>query len=137
MDEDKFLERGNQVRETVTGIGYRPMVKVDPDLRKFISRGAFGDIWARPGLEISQRRLLAMAFSLALNHHVEWKMHAIYALRNGWTREQLKEVALQAAVYCGVPASIEAFQTLDDAFELYEQEEAWKKDQESKPQVKS
>lgn len=128
---DEFLERGKKVREQVVGKGYRGVVKVDPDLLNYITRGAFGDIWARPGLDIKTRRIAALCFNLASNHLTEWKLHAVYGLRNGMTREELKEIALQSAVYCGVPASIDAFHALEEAFEIYEREEEWKKEQDA------
>jgi len=129
---DKLLERGQKVRDKVVGKGYRRLNKVDPDLLEHITRSAFGDIWARDGLDITTRRIIALSFNLALNRGEEFKLHAVYGLRNGMTKEQLKEICLQAAVYCGVPASLDAFRDLDDAIAIYEREEAWKKSESKK-----
>ena len=79
------------------------------DFQDLITRYAWGEIWARPGLDRKTRSCIALTALTALNHHEELAMHVRAALRNGLTPDEIKEVLLQAAVYCGVPAANGAF----------------------------
>jgi 4-carboxymuconolactone decarboxylase len=79
------------------------------DFQDFITRYAWGEIWTRPGLDRRTRSCITMTALVALGHHNELAMHVRAALRNGLTPEEIKEVLLQAAVYCGVPAANTAF----------------------------
>jgi alkylhydroperoxidase/carboxymuconolactone decarboxylase family protein YurZ len=86
-----------------------------------ITRYAWGDIWARPGLSRAERSLVTLAVLTALQHEGELAMHVKAALRNGVTPEQISEVLLQVSVYAGVPAGNRAFavaqRALDEAAE--------------------
>jgi 4-carboxymuconolactone decarboxylase len=88
------------------------------DFQDLITRYAWGEIWARPGLDRKTRSCITLTALTALNHHEELALHVRAALRNGLTPDEIKEVLLQAAVYCGVPAANRAFaiaqQVLDD-----------------------
>jgi 4-carboxymuconolactone decarboxylase len=88
------------------------------DFQELITRYAWGEIWARPGLDRKTRSCITLTALTALNHHEELALHVRAALRNGLTADEIKEVLLQAAVYCGVPAANRAFaiaqQILDD-----------------------
>jgi 4-carboxymuconolactone decarboxylase len=88
------------------------------DFQDLITRYAWGEIWARPGLDRKTRSCITLTALTALNHHEELALHVRAALRNGLTADEIKEVLLQAAVYCGVPAANRAFaiaqQILDD-----------------------
>jgi 4-carboxymuconolactone decarboxylase len=88
------------------------------DFQDLITRYAWGEIWARPGLDRKTRSCITLTAMTALNHHEELALHVRAALRNGLTADEIKEVLLQAAVYCGVPAANRAFaiaqQILDD-----------------------
>jgi 3-oxoadipate enol-lactonase/4-carboxymuconolactone decarboxylase len=79
------------------------------DFQELITRYAWGAVWARPGLDRRTRSCITLTALTALNHHEELAMHVRAALRNGLTADEIKEVLLQAAVYCGVPAANRAF----------------------------
>jgi 4-carboxymuconolactone decarboxylase len=88
------------------------------DFQDLITRYAWGEIWTRPGLDRRARSVVTLTALVALGHHHELPMHVRAALRNGLTRDEIKEVLLQCAVYCGVPAANSAFaiaqQVLDE-----------------------
>jgi 4-carboxymuconolactone decarboxylase len=79
------------------------------DFQDLITRYAWGEVWSRPGLDRRTRSCITLTALVALNHHHELAMHVRAALRNGLTPDEIKEVLLQAAVYCGVPAANRAF----------------------------
>jgi 4-carboxymuconolactone decarboxylase len=79
------------------------------EFQDLITRYAWGEIWARPGLDRKTRSCITLTALIALNHHDELAMHVRAALRNGLTPDEIKEVLLQSAVYCGVPAANRAF----------------------------
>lgn len=89
------------------------------DFQDLITRYAWGEIWARPGLDRRTRSAITLTALIALNHHEELAMHVRAARRNGLTSDEIKEVLLQSAVYCGVPAANRAFaiaqQVLDES----------------------
>jgi len=79
------------------------------DFQDLITRYAWGEVWARPGLDRKTRSAITLTALTALNHHEELAMHVRAALRNGMTADEIKEVLLQSAIYCGVPAANRAF----------------------------
>jgi 4-carboxymuconolactone decarboxylase len=79
------------------------------DFQDLITRYAWGEIWARPGLDRRTRSCITLTALVALNHHEELAMHVRAARRNGLSADEIKEVLLQSAVYCGVPAANRAF----------------------------
>ncbi|HUJ91680.1 MAG TPA: 4-carboxymuconolactone decarboxylase [Gaiellaceae bacterium] len=79
------------------------------DFQDLITRYAWGEVWSRPGLDRRTRSCITLTALVALNHHHELAMHVRAALRNGLTPDEIKEVLLQSAVYCGVPAANRAF----------------------------
>ena len=79
------------------------------DFQDLITRYAWGEIWSRAGLDRKTRSCITLTALVALNHPEELAMHVRAALRNGLTVDELKEVLLQTAVYCGVPAANRAF----------------------------
>ena len=79
------------------------------EFQDLITRYAWGEIWSRPGLDRKTRSAITLTALTALGHHHELAMHVRAALRNGLTPDEIKEVLLQAAVYCGVPAANRAF----------------------------
>ena len=79
------------------------------DFQDLITRYAWGEIWARPGLDRRMRSAITLMALVALNRESELAMHLRAALRNGLTREEITEVLLQSAIYCGVPAANGAF----------------------------
>jgi 4-carboxymuconolactone decarboxylase len=79
------------------------------DFQDLITRYAWGEIWTRPGLDRRTRSCITLTALIALNHHNELAMHVRAGLRNGLSPDEIKEVLLQAAIYCGVPAANAAF----------------------------
>ena len=80
-------------------------------IQEHITAKAWGDVWQRPGLDLKTRSLITVAMLTALGRQHELKGHVRGALNNGVTPAELQEVLLHAAVYCGVPAAVEAFRT--------------------------
>lgn len=85
------------------------------DMRELTARYCFGDVWERPGLDRRTRSMLVLAMLAALGKGAEIKMHAIGAINNGCTVDEIKEVLLQAAIYAGIPAGVEAFKYAEQA----------------------
>jgi 3-oxoadipate enol-lactonase/4-carboxymuconolactone decarboxylase len=75
----------------------------------FITRYAWGEVWTRPGLSRKNRSCITLTALVAHGHHEELAMHVRAALRNGLTPDEIQEVLLQSAIYCGVPAANAAF----------------------------
>jgi 3-oxoadipate enol-lactonase/4-carboxymuconolactone decarboxylase len=111
-----FLEEGvgMRTRRAVLGDEHvdRATVTGDPDFQAFITRYAWGEIWSRPGLDRRLRSTITITALVAGGHENELAMHLRAALRNGLTPEELKEILLQCAIYCGVPAANSAFAIL-------------------------
>jgi 4-carboxymuconolactone decarboxylase len=79
------------------------------DFHEFITDYAWGRIWARPGIDRRMRSCVTLTALVAGNHLTELELHLRAALRNGLSEDEIKEILLQAAVYCGVPAANSAF----------------------------
>lgn len=87
------------------------------DFQELITRYAWGEVWARPGLDRKTRSAITLTALTALGHHHELATHLRAALRNGMTVDEIKEVLLQCAVYCGVPAANRAFAIAQEVLE--------------------
>jgi 4-carboxymuconolactone decarboxylase len=87
------------------------------DFQDLITRNAWGEIWTRPGLDRRMRSAITMTALIALGHFEELAMHVRAARRNGLSDEEIKEVLLQSAVYCGVPAANRAFAIADEVLQ--------------------
>ena len=125
MDDTKRYQQGMKIRRAVLGDEHvdravAATTDFNRDFQEFITRNAWGEIWTRPGLPRHTRSLLTLAMMIALNHGEEFRMHVKAALNNGVTRDQIKEVLLQSAVYCGVPAANSAFHIAADLFQEME-----------------
>ena len=83
-------------------------------IQDHINRAAWGDTWQRPGLDLKTRSLITVAMLTALGKQSELKGHVRGALNNGATVAEIQEVLLHAAIYCGVPASVEAFRSANE-----------------------
>ena len=120
MDEKERHAAGMSVRRKVLGNDHvdRSVAKTNDLTREFqdlITRYAWGEIWTRPGLDIRTRRILVIGTLLALSRWDEFRMHARAALiEGGFSTDDLKEIVLQQAIYCGVPAANTAFHMLDE-----------------------
>jgi 4-carboxymuconolactone decarboxylase len=119
MDERERYEKGMNVRRAVLGDEHADRAlknrnAFNEEFQELISRYAWGEIWTRPGLPRETRSMLTLGMMVALNRPDELKMHLRAALRIGVTQEQIKEVLLQAAIYCGVPAANSAFHLAEE-----------------------
>lgn len=106
--------RGMEVRRAVLGDAHvdRAIEGTTPftaDFQDFITRYAWGEVWARPGLDRRSRSVVTLTALVATGREHELEMHVRAALRNGLTADEIAEVLLQCAVYCGVPAANGAF----------------------------
>jgi 3-oxoadipate enol-lactonase / 4-carboxymuconolactone decarboxylase len=113
-DLDDAWAAGMKVRRAVLGDAHvdRAVANTTPftaDFQDFIARYAWGEIWTRPGLERRMRSAVTLAALIAHGHHAELAMHLRGALNNGVSREEIKEILLQSAIYCGVPTANTAF----------------------------
>jgi 4-carboxymuconolactone decarboxylase len=122
MDENPKYLAGLAVRKAVLGEEYvnRSIAGADEFMaviQQFLTETAWGGVWTRPGLERKTRSLLNLAMLTALNRPNELKLHIRGALSNGVTREEMAEVFLQAAVYCGAPAGLDAFKLAQQVFQ--------------------
>ena len=111
---DEVYDRGMTVRREVLGDEHvdRAMATatdLTADFQRLITRYAWGEIWTRPGLDRRMRSAITLTALVAAGRHEELAMHVRAALRNGLTEDELKEVLLQSAIYCGVPAANSAF----------------------------
>jgi 4-carboxymuconolactone decarboxylase len=86
------------------------------DFQDLITRYAWGEIWTRPGLDRRTRSAITLTALISLGHFEELAMHVRAARRNGLTDDEIKEVLLQAAIYCGVPAANRAFAVASEVF---------------------
>lgn len=114
-------EDGLKVRREVLGAEYvdRAIAAADDftrPLQELVTEYCWGEIWTRPGLDRRTRSLINLAMLTALNRPHEVKLHVRGALNNGLSRDDIAEVLLQTAVYCGVPAAIDSFRTAREVF---------------------
>ncbi len=114
MDERERFETGMQVRRSVLGDAHvdgaeAKKTELDSEFQDLITRYAWGEIWSRPGLPRHTRSLLTIGLMVALNRGEELRLHLRAAANNGVTTEEIREVLLQCAIYCGVPAANAAF----------------------------
>lgn len=126
---DEIREAGMTVRRQVLSDAHvdRANAKVDDftsDFQDLITRYAWGEIWTRPGLERRMRSAITLTAMIAGGHEAELAMHVKAALRNGLTRDEIKEVLLQSAIYCSVPSANTAFSVASQALAEYDAEEA-------------
>ncbi|HST09830.1 MAG TPA: 4-carboxymuconolactone decarboxylase [Terriglobales bacterium] len=121
MDDRERYDKGMEVRRAVLGDDHvnRSLQNLDDFNREFqdlITRYAWGEIWTRPGLTRRSRSLIVIATMVALNRPEELRLHIRAAFNNGVTRDEIKEVLLQSAIYCGVPAANSAFHAAEEVF---------------------
>jgi 4-carboxymuconolactone decarboxylase len=121
MAERERYEQGLRVRRAVLGDEYveRALANRTPlneDFQDFITRTAWGEVWADDTLSRPTRSLVTIALLVALNRNDELRMHLRAAVRNGVTHDEIKALLLQCAIYCGVPAANAAFRLAEEAF---------------------
>jgi len=114
MDERERFEMGMRIRRRVLGDEHVDRAEagkdeLDAEFQDLITRYAWGEIWVRPALSRHTRSLLTIGLMVALNRGEELRLHLRAAANNGVTVEQIREVLLHCAIYCGVPAANAAF----------------------------
>jgi 4-carboxymuconolactone decarboxylase len=116
----EVYEKGLAIRREVLGAEYVDNAIKNADafnqpLQELVTEYCWGAVWGRPGLPKKTRSMLNLAMLTALNRPHELKLHVRGALKNGVSRDEISEVLLQAAIYCGVPAAVDAFRTAREA----------------------
>jgi len=119
MDEQKRHEEGMKVRRAVLGDAHVDRAQAQKteftaEFQDLITRYAWGEIWARPGLPRKTRSLITIGMMVALNRREELRLHLVAAFNTGVTRQEIQEVLLQSAIYCGVPAAHSAFHLAEE-----------------------
>ena len=113
MDKDRF-DKGLAARKAVLGDEYveRSLHAADDFNREFqelVTEYCWGTTWGDESLDYRQRSLLNLGMIAALNRMQEWELHFRGAIRNGWSRDELRSVLIHIAVYCGIPTGVECF----------------------------
>jgi 4-carboxymuconolactone decarboxylase len=117
----QLFDQGLKTRREVLGAEYvdaaiRSADDFNMPMQELVTQYCWGDIWNRPGLDRRTRSFLNLAMITALNRPHELKLHVKGAINNGVTKDEIREVFLQAAIYCGVPAAIDSFRTAREVF---------------------
>lgn len=128
MNQELF-DKGLQTRREVLGSDYVDNAIKNADafslpLQELVTQYAWGDVWNRPGLPRRERSMLVLAMLTALNRPHEIKLHLRGALNNGVTRDEIREIFLQAAIYCGAPAAMDSFRVAREVFAALDAEAA-------------
>ncbi len=117
----EVYERGLEIRKSVLGAAFVENAIKNADdfnrpLQELVTEYCWGAVWGREGLPRKTRSMLNLAMISALNRPHELKLHVRGALRNGVSKEEICEVLLQVAIYCGVPAAVDSFRVAREAF---------------------
>jgi 4-carboxymuconolactone decarboxylase len=120
MNRDAF-EKGLKTRREVLGAEYVDQAIRNADdfnlpLQELVTEYCWNEIWNRPGLDRRTRSIVNLAMLTALNRPHELKLHVKGAINNGLSKDEIAEIFLQSAIYCGVPAAIDSFRTAKDVF---------------------
>ena len=121
MNQSLF-DQGHKTRRDVLGAEYVDGAIASADdfnrpMQELVTQYCWGDVWNRPGLDRRTRSLLNLAMLTALNRPHELKLHVKGALRNGVTKDEIREVFLHTAIYCGVPAASDSFRSAREVFQ--------------------
>ena len=120
MDKKRFDE-GLEVRRAVLGSEYvdrsiQNATDFNRPMQELVTEYCWGEIWTRPGLSRKTRSFINLSMLTALNRPHEIKLHVRGAINNGLTKDEIKEVFLQTAIYCGVPAALDSFRVAQEVF---------------------
>ena len=120
MDKETF-EKGLEIRKSVLGAEFvenaiKSADEFNRPLQELVTEYCWGAVWGREGLSKKERSMLNLAMLSALNRPHELKVHVKGALTNGLTRDQIREVFMQVAIYCGVPAAVDSFRSAREVF---------------------
>ncbi len=121
-DTKALFDRGLKVRREVLGADYvdRSLANANDFMMAFqhvTTEWCWGYVWDRPALDRKTRSIINLAMLTALNRAPELRLHVKGALNNGLTPDEIKEVLLQATIYCGIPAGLEAFKTANEVLQ--------------------
>jgi len=121
VDERERYDKGMVVRRKVLGDAHvdrtlKNKTAFNGEFQDLITRYAWGEIWTRPGLPRRTRSLATLAMLVALNRADELRLHLRASVNNGVTRDEIKELLMQCAIYCGVPAANSAFHLAQEVF---------------------
>jgi 4-carboxymuconolactone decarboxylase len=121
MSEESLFDKGLKIRKEVLGEDYvnKSIAGADEFSRtmaEWSTEFCWGALWSRPGVDRRTRSIVNLAMIAAINRPHELKLHVKGALKNGLTKAEIKEIFLQVAVYCGVPAGIDSFRVAREAF---------------------
>ncbi len=121
MSANEQYEAGMAVRRKVLGDAWvdqslKARNEFNTDFQEMITRNVWGEIWTRPGIDHKTRRYMVMSMMIALHQWEEFKLHVRAALAHGFTRDDIKEIILQATVYCGAPAANHAMHEAASVF---------------------
>jgi 4-carboxymuconolactone decarboxylase len=113
-DSHEVYERGLAIRDEMLGSAHgRAKVEAQPpftaDFEELVTRYTFGEVWAREGLDRARRSMITIAMLVALGRPNEIRTHVKGALANGVTVDELKELLMHSAIYCGVPAAVDGY----------------------------
>lgn len=127
VNSKQTYERGLEIRRSVLGNEYverslNNATDFSRPLQELVTEYCWGAVWGREELPKRIRSMLNLAMLAALNRPHELKLHVRGALRNGVTREEIGEILLQVAIYCGVPAAIDSLRLATEAFEAHDKE---------------
>lgn len=125
---DELFERGLEIRKAVLGADFveKSIAAADDfnmPMQRLTTEYCWGAVWGREELPKKIRSMLNLAMLSALNRPHELKMHVGGALRNGVSRAEIREVLLQVAIYCGIPAGVEAFRVAKEALAEFDRAE--------------
>ena len=120
MDKATY-EKGLEIRRSVLGKEFvdttiANATDFNRPLQEYVTEYCWGAIWGRPGLDKKQRSIINLAMISALNRQHEVKTHVKGAITNGLTKDEIREVLLQVACYCGIPAGVDSFRSAMEAF---------------------
>ena len=122
VDEKQRYDEGLKVRRAVLGDAHvdrslNALTEFNSEFQEMITRHAWGDIWTRPGLPRHTRSLITIAMLIGMNRNEELKLHLRAAANNGVTRGEIKEVIMQSAIYCGIPAANATFHLAESVWD--------------------
>jgi 4-carboxymuconolactone decarboxylase len=120
MDKPTF-DKGLAIRKAVLGAefvenSFATADNFNREYQELVTQYCWGEVWGRPGLDRKMRSMLNLAMLAALNRPHEIKLHVRGAINNGLTKDEIKEIFMQVAIYCGVPAGVDCFRIAREAF---------------------
>ena len=121
MDVEQLFNRGLEIRKSVLGAEFveksiANATDFNRPLQELVTEYCWGAVWGRDGIPKRDRSLINLAMISALNRPHELKLHVKGALTNGVSRDEIREVLMQVAIYCGVPAAVDSTRIAKEAF---------------------